>query len=407
MIHKIHYGSNLPSVQAGTPYVLFGRQDQPNDYSDVNYPQDVRNCENCHAGNLTASGDLVATNAGDNWTEYSTMSACGACHDDLDFSTHFGGQPDDTNCMSCHQNGAVAGSIMTSHRMPVSIAREAFAANILGIVNTAPGDLTSVRFSITDPTNNDEPYDILNDEPWTQSAGASRLAVTLGWSTDDYTNTGNGGDGASTVSINALTGALDNGDGSFTVTSAVAIPDGSQAPNIPADGSGAVAIEGHPAVDVGDPGVPDIQQVPLTNVVGYFNIDEPSGNAVPRREVVDLPLCLHCHQALVLHGNNRSDSIESCVTCHNARNTDKSVRLIAQDPPTDGKDEESLDAKTMVHAIHASAFRENPLQVVGFMGFSTHLYDEEHVQYPGILNNCLGCHTNQTYAVPLASSGTA
>ena len=403
MIHKIHFGRDLPSVQGGTPYVIYGYQDRPHDYSDVNYPQDVRNCENCHAGNLTASGDLMVTNAGDNWTEFSTMSACGACHDDLDFAAHFGGQPDDTNCMSCHRNAAVAGSIMASHRMPVAIAREAFEANILDITSTAPGELTSVRFSITDPTNNDAPYDILNDEPWTQPAGASRLAVTLGWSTGDFTNTGNGGDGASTVSINALATALDNGDGSFTVTSGVAIPDGSQPPNIPAGGSGAVAIEGHPAVDVGDPGASGVQQVPLTNVVGYFNIDEPSGNAVPRREVVDLSLCLDCHQALVLHGNNRSDSIESCVTCHNARNTDKSVRLIAQNPPTDGKDEESLDAKTLVHAIHASAFRDNPLQVVGFMGFSTHVYDEEHVQYPGILSNCLGCHVDETYAVPLSA----
>ena len=74
------------------------------------------------------------------------------------------------------------------------------------------------------------------------------------------------------------------------------------------------------------------------------------------------------------------------------------------DPPTDGKDEESLDFKTMVHGIHASRYRDEPLQIVGFRGFSTHVYDEEQVQYPGDLQNCLSCHADGTYAVPLAAS---
>ena len=65
-----------------------------------------------------------------------------------------------------------------------------------------------------------------------------------------------------------------------------------------------------------------------------------------------------------------------------------------QNPPTDGKDEESIDFKTMIHGIHAAAMRENALQVVGFRGFTTYVYDEEHVHYPGDLSNCTTCHVD-------------
>jgi OmcA/MtrC family decaheme c-type cytochrome len=79
------------------------------------------------------------------------------------------------------------------------------------------------------------------------------------------------------------------------------------------------------------------------------------------------------------------------------------VREIAVVPPTDSKDEESLDFKTMVHGIHASQMRVNPLQIVGFGGFNTYVYDEAHVQYPGELRNCLACHLPDTYELPLAA----
>ena len=114
-------------------------------------------------------------------------------------------------------------------------------------------------------------------------------------------------------------------------------------------------------------------------------------------------LCNSCHSSLSLHGDNRTDDIDGCVTCHNPRNTDKRVREIANDPPTDGKDEESIDFKTMIHGIHAAAMRENPLEIVGFRGFSTHRYTQEQVHYPGDLANCTACHTASGYTLPLAN----
>ena len=174
------------------------------------------------------------------------------------------------------------------------------------------------------------------------------------------------------------------------------------APGIAATGSGAVTIEGHPDLDLDGDG--ETESIPVTNVSDFYSIDEADGSPVTRRELVTIEQCNACHSSLVLHGSNRTDDIDACVTCHNPRNTDKRVREVAANPPTDGKDEESIDFKTMVHGIHAAAMRENALQIVGFRGLTTYVYDEEHVHYPGDLSNCTACHKEgeNTYTLPLA-----
>lgn len=58
----------------------------------------------------------------------------------------------------------------------------------------------------------------------------------------------------------------------------------------------------------------------------------------------------------------------------------------------------------MIHGVHASGFRENPLQVVGFGGFNTHVFDENEVHFPGRLSNCRTCHEEGTWRLPLADS---
>jgi OmcA/MtrC family decaheme c-type cytochrome len=147
-----------------------------------------------------------------------------------------------------------------------------------------------------------------------------------------------------------------------------------------------------------------MERIFMQNINDFYSIDEPDGTPVPRRDVADLEQCLNCHQDLSLHGSNRNNNLQSCVTCHNPRNTDRDVREVAVNPPTDGKDEQSINFSTMVHGIHAAAIRDNPLQVVGFRGFTTYVYDEEHVHYPGNLADCTACHGSSGFQVPLAST---
>ena len=103
LIHKIHMGSSLPSVKAGTPYRIWHRG-QWSDFSTVVFPQDIRNCTTCHA---------AAAAQADAWKTNPSAAVCGSCHDDVNFATGANHvnlpQPDDSMCKNCHTSNAVLG----------------------------------------------------------------------------------------------------------------------------------------------------------------------------------------------------------------------------------------------------------------------------------------------------------
>ena len=388
MVHKIHRGEDLPSVVAGGEYAIYGFRDTKHDYSDVVLPQDVRHCSKCHDATDPDTPDAAS------WMTNPSIEACGSCHDNVDFSQgiaggHAGGVMDDnSNCTVCHKEDGFAGSVASSHVIPTEIAAQDFAYNIIDVANTGPGEFPAITFSVTNPNNADAAYDISTHPAFTTGGGVSRLAIDLAWDTKDINNTGSGSGVASAVSINALTASVANGDGTFTATSAVAIP-------LTAVGSGAVGIEGHPAADVDGDGT-FTDRLPVLSVVDYFGITDAT--AVPRREVVDNAKCNNCHNQVSLHGSNRNGEVQLCVMCHNPNNTDINRRPTDPAMAGDGKVEESVDFKTMIHSIHAADMRENDFFVFGF-GNTEH--DFSHVLFPGILNNCETCHKSGTFELPL------
>ncbi len=374
MIHKIHYGENLTNG-----YFIFGFGDRLHDYSDVVFSQDVRNCQTCHND---SNPDVPQAS---NWFQVQNRTACGSCHDDIDWAAggHPGGItfPDDSLCATCHgetstvQGGALR--TMEAHRQPEREAGEQFQFNIISVADTGVGAFPVVQYSVTDPTNGDAPYDLLNDPEWT-NCGPARLAVGIAWDTADYHNNDSGNSPGLGVSMNAIDcfggTPTDLGGGVYSVTSPVAVP-------ATAGGSLAVTMDGHPAVDIDG----SIERIAVTNVVAYAPITDPE--AIPRRNAVAIDKCNDCHNQLTIHGNNRTDNIEVCVTCHAPNVTDVNRRA---DPcATDlGTDDTSVDMKYMIHALHASGTVGVPYEVCGF-GNSTHVYD---FAYPGKLNNCEGCH---------------
>ena len=385
MIHKIHYGINLDNG-----YFIVGFGGTVHDYSEVVFPQDPRNCQTCHE-----ESDPNTPEAS-NWRLVANRVSCGACHDDIEWDN--GGHPgdftflDDTQCLDCHGPDATInnGEARTAeaHRVLTQEASEAFQFNIVAVTNTAVGESPVIDFSVTDPTNGDAAYDIQNDPEFTTCTfGASRLAVSVAWDTTDYTNTGSGADPAQPIGMNPLTAcggtSTANGDGTFRVTSPMAIP-------ATASGTLAVTIDGHPAVDIDG----SVERIAVTNAVDYFGITDAT--PVPRRNAVNIERCNDCHNQLTIHGNNRTDEPEVCVACHNPNATDARQRVpvaMPTDPPTDcinvlGPDDNSIDMKYMIHAIHASGAVGQPYELCGFRN-SVHVYD---FVYPGKLNNCEGCH---------------
>ncbi len=390
LIHNIH--------SARADYQIVGFGGTVHDWSDLVWTQDIRNCTTCHQESDTN------TPQASNWRLVPNRAACGTCHYDdgdpangeHDYMIENGEHPlgltltDDTQCLLCHgPDSTIADGdvqVAKAHEIPTQIESQRFQYNIENVIDMAVGLTPTVEISVTNPLDGTY-YDLLNDVEFTTCAGgASRLAVGIAWDTADYTNTGSGAAPAQPISLNPLAcfgnpGATPvvGSPGFFSITAATPIP-------ASAVGTAAVTIDGHPAVDID--GV--VNRIPVTNVVEYVGIDGVT--AVARREVVDIVNCDNCHKELSLHGNNRTDNPQVCVTCHNPNATDVNRRNA---PCTDtlGTDDTPIDFKFMIHAIHASGETGVPYNVCGF-GNSAHTFD---IHSPGQIANCEGCHKQGTY----------
>lgn len=401
MIHKIHQGVGLDFG-----YTIIGYGGFPHDYSDVVFPQDLRNCTTCHD-----ETDPTLPQAS-NWRTLPNRNACGACHDYIDWDgsendparlhpaslTFF----DDADCVDCHGEGSTIGNgdyvVAEAHRQPNVEAQAAFEFEIIDILDTNVGDFPTVHYRVNNPETGD-PWDLLNDPEWT-NCGPARLVVGIAWDTADYHNNGANTPGQP-VSMNAI--ACSGGTPQpvpgetnvFSVTSPVAIPAN-------AGGSLAATMDGHPAVDIDG----TIERIAVTNVASYAAIG--ANPLVARRNAVDIEKCDDCHNQLSMHGNNRTDSVEVCVTCHAPNATDINRRLEPCVTDLGTADDAPIDMKVMIHALHAFDFTKEAYSACGFnfpSGGAAHTFD---FKYPGKLNNCEGCHVeNGFYPVdPAAVLGT-
>ena len=402
MIHKIHMGEELPSVQAGEPYQIIGFRQSVHDYSHVVFPAGVRNCQTCHVEDRSAvpaplredrtprrsrsaaraesialspaaTVDQAGTPDVNRHLMFPSRRACGACHDDVNFATgenHAGGlvQPSDSQCSRCHiPQGELEFdvSVLGAHTVPETSAElPGTVFEIQNVTNTAPGQKPTVQFSIRnragDPVH---PSDM------------GRLALVL-TATD-------GGDYSQFWSENATVADGSGGTYFYTFQNA-AIPDD-------ASGTFAVGIEGYQNVTL-LPGTVQERSVRDAGQNKVFSFSVSGGAASPRRNVVSTANCNSCHLNLSLHGGNRNQ-VEQCVLCHNPNTTDVARR------PADAGAAESVNFKDMIHRIHAGGAQIRDLTIYGFGG-TPHNYNE--VEYPQSLANCSACHLGGTEQLPLA-----
>jgi OmcA/MtrC family decaheme c-type cytochrome len=86
LIHKIHSGSTLPSVQQGNGYYIVGYRQTIADFSDITFPyhnHGVAHCTACHSGGAQS----------DNWKKIPTANVCTSCHDNVKFASDAGLDP--------------------------------------------------------------------------------------------------------------------------------------------------------------------------------------------------------------------------------------------------------------------------------------------------------------------------
>jgi OmcA/MtrC family decaheme c-type cytochrome len=365
MIHRIHSGERLPSVQAGTPYYIVGNRLNVADFSTVAWPQDTRNCTTCHTGP-----------DGDHYKTAPNNAACTSCHDNVDVSiglNHPGKPKTDALCAECHGPDLVEfdeESIPGSHVIPTeSSLLKGVNLEIVSVSNALPGGSPTITFKVKD--NSDNPI---------APADMDYLAVTIAGPTSDYT---------SRVTETIFRKPSDQppkvedvGDGAFSYTFQLVLP-------TDATGTYAVGMEGYVMQTI--EGVTDPVRDAGFNPVTYVNLS--GGDPVTRRQVVDRELCNACHKDLALHGGIRQNT-EYCVLCHNPNATDEARRPPEAMPPT------SINFRVLIHRIHRGDEANLPLTVYGF-GNAPINFGE--VRFPGVLSACQTCHLEGTYNVPASA----
>jgi OmcA/MtrC family decaheme c-type cytochrome len=428
LVHKIH-GAEFLNTLGVPPYVITGHGNSVHDYSEIVYPQDVRNCTTCHDESDTD------TPQASNWRLVANRAACGTCHADIDFANagHPGGLTftDDTQCLDCHgpdatvNGGAVR--IEVAHQVPLDVQSAKFAYEVLSVTDQTSGSLETgeqprITVRVVDPTNNNTPYDIqAPNSPFLQSSAA--LRVDLAWTGTEINNAGSASNSnppdqatpgnapfqpTQVTFANGATpvaGVVNNGDGTFTANATAGglpflLPDrasffggGTDAALI--TGSLEAIMEGRPRVDLDGDGATEAS----AQVAGAGIPVAWDGNDTSRPNIVDINRCNECHETLSLHGGNRTDNTRLCATCHNANATDirqhGAGACLAEVGPSTA--DVSINLALMIHSIHAAGRRQSqgaPPFVV--CGNSNSVHDFSDVGYPGAINNCESCHVPPT-----------
>ena len=373
LIHKIHTGTDLDSVQNGATWVI-STNDFTNsqDFSIFEPVAQARDCQFCHQPGAAQA---------DNWKTNPTRAACGSCHDTTNFATgenHVNlAEIDDSQCAHCHvpqDDSILDASIVGAHTIP------AYASSLPGVVyqlirvdNAAPGKNPTVTFTVKDKSGN----------PISPSA-MDRLALVIsGPTTDD----------AGWVQEDARS-AQTASDGTLSYTFQKPLPSN-------AAGTFTVGIEGYrmetvlPGTEKATP-APDVGDNKMLN----FSVD---GSAVQsRRTIVSVAKCYSCHQpqpecntchSESLHNGNRNQ-FDYCVLCHNPNETDQAQRPAGAGPA------QSMDFAGLIHKIHTGENRT--WQTIYGIGGVADAYDT--VRFPSDLGNCELCHVNGSEQLPVSAN---
>jgi len=376
MIHRIHRGAGLPSVQNGTPYQIIGFGGSVHDFSTVEFPQNISRCETCHGGNQ-----------GVFWQDVD-RTACTSCHDNISFTTpvpdgmvlHSGGtQPEGAQCAVCHpRSGSLAG-IADVHLQPAFDPESPHVAiELQGVTSSGPGQQPIIQFRVT---VDGSPRNI-------QSSPMTSLRATFAGPNTDYASYWQ-----TTIQGSGATGtlaAVDAPNGVFTYQPTTPIP-------ADATGSFTVGFEGYIQAASDQP------RFAALSPVRAFAVTDAV--AVSRRAVVDSAKCNNCHYDLNGHGGGRKGA-QYCVMCHNPNNAndERAARLEGVDAFV-----ETVDFKVMIHKIHAGEDLTQPYVLGGFPAPSAADPDGTPIdfgetRYPRALNDCSGCHDGDSFTLPMPAT---
>ncbi|MBI1826455.1 MAG: hypothetical protein HY287_01475 [Planctomycetes bacterium] len=457
LIHSIHRGAELPNVTAtknsSDPflYEIIGFGESVNDFSDIEFPvmpggngfnEQTRNCGACHVG--AAQGDNAYNNP--------SRVACGACHDDIDwtagtildqtkpevsgglltksqlsdpaFRTLFLGALQHTfadgSCTQCHNSTNPALDPAQVHKPPLS--RDDLTTGLSVEIQSVTGgtgagffqagDVPQVTFQLKDRNGN--AVDI---------GDVASVNLVLSGPVDNYQHILPAA--GSTASLKGAGGVPDTGTGPFTYTSVEPLP---TAFPPPLNDSTAFDFNGGWGELSGQPlssgsytvMVYAYRQFDFDGVT-YRETSSPalaqirvgsSGTADAHVPVVTDTTCNACHGDLRFHGNTRK-GVEGCVLCHSSAAEDRPNVLAgqSQDPTPD-----TIDFRVLIHKIH---YAENldlvtnggKYDIVGFApgqpsdtGNVNDFSGGTLPTMPAGAEQCITCHVSDAWKVPVERS---
>jgi OmcA/MtrC family decaheme c-type cytochrome len=384
LIHAIHMGVDLPKK----PFQIIGFGNAVNDFSDVEFPADPRNCQMCHEvgappqGGTAPAGSMTtftATNPapvqGNWWLTHPTRAACGACHNDVNFATganHAGGpQISDNQCATCHfPQGELPfdASIIGAHVIP-QLATElpGLVFGLTSVTNGRAGQTPTVTFTLKD------------------KSGAPLAPSNLGALT--FVMAGPASDYQTVISESALA-AASGSNGTYTYTFKAPVP-------AAATGSWSVGVEGYRNVTL-LPGTVTAQTVRDVGDNVVINFATGNGAVVAHAAETSTANCNQCHYKLLAHGGMRNQT-QYCILCHNPTATDAARRPASAGPA------QGIDFPVLIHRIHQGTDSEAGGQMTPFIvyGFGGTANDFSVERFSGDLRDCAKCHTNNSQQLPL------
>lgn len=450
MIHKIHMGSSLPSVLAGTPYRIIGFRQSVNDYSTIVFPADIRNCQQCHEPGAYPRQSTVGVAGGQAGPPPAPLNVDskgnitgGAASDDTTAAPVFPGTGDPTSgpggasvipvsepqdpgqatepapvnkdwwlnrpssaaCGACHDNvnfqsgknhaGGLPSSDAECVRCHIPLSDTPLdGATILGahaIPQWTPGVLPGVNFKLISATGT------AGGAPTVTFSVTDNAGNAVDVSKMDFLNlvmAGPTGDYATLVSENARGATPSGPGGTYTYTFKGAIPAG-------ATRTYTIGIEGYRSVTI----LPGTVKSQTVRDVGFnqllpFSVD---GSAVAPRPIENVQQdCNACHYRISAHGTIRQN-VQYCLLCHNPAATDAAQRPAAQNPT------QSINFPVLIHRLHTGETAQPGGQMTPFVvwGFGMRPVDFSDVRYPSDLRYCGKCHVNQSNTLPVPDTRIA
>lgn len=412
MIHKIHMGEELTKKGYNYANVLF---------NEVLYPMPITNCTSCHIEDTATAAQAL------NWKDKPSRKACGSCHDNITWATGVNSKAggtnhtpmaDDSNCIGCHGSASTVYAAKVHMRVlpPDPNSPEMGGTNThtyagyLPAAGAAPTGAAVITWDIASVTRDASKRPVINfkfkkdgaDVVFNTYAAGSVTEMMNGFvgSPSAYFVFSVPQDGITApadynASASSFIKAIWNGTATGTKAGTLTGPDGSGYYTLTLTG---VAIPDNASMLTGGIGytygssstpltqidLPAYPYTAATNVGGLMttapNVWKVATGYTGRRIIVDNAKCNACHGKLgvapTYHSGQRNDA-PTCTFCHTANRTNSGW---------------PVNINYDVHSLHGAAMRTNKFSWEASAGAKFW-----NVKYPGILNNCEGCHITGMY----------